>query len=109
MTSCLQKYNSQTLDNSVERKSENLSGPGVYSLLEKRCINCHTGYHQGWSRFTENQNWIDTKLIIKGDSISSLLINKLNNTGGNMPLNGQSLSEEEFDTLSDWIDRIDEN
>lgn len=115
LSSCLQKFNSNTLDAAIERGQIDLSTPAgrrlnkAFSILKKNCNNCHTGYHQGWNSFTNDQKWINAKLINKSDSISSFLIQKLQNTGGNMPLSGQSLSEEDFDSLSDWIDQMDEN
>jgi hypothetical protein len=76
------------------------------SVLQEHCISCHFGRHTNWSGFTTDSQWVTANLIIPGDSANSRLILKLQNRGGNMPLNNPPISEDEVDILTDWIDQM---
>lgn len=78
----------------------------AYNVIESRCINCHTGYHNSWASYNTDQAWIDSGNITAGIIGDSPLITKLKNRGGNMPVGGPNLTDEEYDTLVTWIEAL---
>ena len=109
LVSCGQSINSNTSDFL-------LSGSGIdpsntkllnaYTVINDKCISCHTGYHNSWSSLNTDQLWIDSGSVTAGTSLSSSLIIRLKNRGGDMPLLSPMLSETEYAYLIDWIDSL---
>lgn len=113
LTSC-QDYNSNSNDD--ERFSEvELTGSAVfkesaYYILQQRCTSCHSsGIHNSWAGYTNEQDWIDEGLVVKGDPDSSRAIFRIINHGStdsNMPLGMGPLPNDEYQDLVDWVENI---
>ncbi len=111
---CIQTYNSNSFDEENYGPPSDLNRDDpkavrrskAFSVLQEHCISCHFGRHTQWSGFTTDSQWVSTALVIPGDSANSRLILKLQNRGGNMPLNNPPISEDEVDILTDWIDQM---
>lgn len=110
LTGC-QDYNSNS--NDKDRFSQvDLTGSSgfepAYFILQQRCTNCHSsGIHNAWAGFTNEQDWIDEGLIVKGDPDSSRLIFRIINHGStdsNMPLGMGPLPNDEYQDLIDWVE-----
>ena len=103
--SCGQKFNSNTFDeiNAVEGGTSFIN---AYTLLNDKCMSCHTGYHNLYSTYTNQQNWIDAGLVIAGNFGGSKIIDELQNYNGSMPKERARLTDDELQTLRDWIENI---
>lgn len=108
-----QDYNSNS--NDKERFSRvNLTGSSdftpAYYILQQRCTNCHSsGIHNSWAGYTNEQDWIDEGLVVKGDPDGSRLIFRIINHGStdsNMPLGLGPLPNDEYQQLVDWVTNI---
>ena len=73
-----------------------------YSILNVSCMNCH----DDWRAYVTNSAWVNSSLVIEGNSFDSQLIYKLTNEGGNMPPNGDTLTESDVEVLKQWIDAL---
>ena len=88
------------------------------SVVQPKCIGCHTGYHSSWSSYSTEQDWIDAMsagndLVVAGDADGSGLIDRLRdwglgNTGAtNMPqAPDPALTATEYGYISDWINSL---
>jgi uncharacterized membrane protein len=79
----------------------------AYYIVQDRCVNCHSGYHNSWAEYKSNAAWISSGLIIQNDSQNSSFLNRIINSaqvGANMPLNGTALPDAEYDHLVQWIE-----
>lgn len=111
---CIQTYNSNSFDKENYGPSSNFNPEDpksvrrskALSVLQENCISCHFGRHNQWAGFTTDSQWVSSSLVIPGESANSRLIMKLQNRGGNMPLNNPPISEDDVDILADWIDQI---
>ncbi len=107
-----QDYNSNS--NDKERYSEvNLTGSTnftpAYYVLQQRCTSCHSGFHNDWAAYTNEQDWINKSLVVKGDPDGSKAIFRIINHGStdsNMPLGLGPLPNDEYQDLVDWVTNI---
>lgn len=77
------------------------------SILQQKCINCHSGFHQRWQNFRSSKDWVKNNLVIPGKPNSSLLFKKLKFNGGNMPLgNSAEISNDENEKIKIWIESL---
>ena len=74
------------------------------NVILKRCVTCHSGYHNSYANLTED-DYKNNYLITAGDSAGSSIFSILINEGGNMPKDGKPLPDEEYTTLMEWIDQ----
>ena len=78
----------------------------IYPLVERRCVKCHSGEFPSEglnlesyeSLMSGSQNGL---VIIAGDSINSLLFQKIES--GEMPKRGSNLSTEQIELIRQWI------
>lgn len=108
MGSC-QTQNSNSFDDilggsSIDPSNTNLAL--AFTVIEERCIDCHSGYHNSWSSYDTDQKWIDSGNVSPGVIGDSPLITRLKNRGGNMPLGGANLTEDEYNALVTWIEAL---
>ena len=107
-----QALNSNSDDEELSKQGESLPEDedpkfiAAFTVIKNQCIDCHSGYHNGWSSFSSSEKWISSGEITKGNSLESSLIKRLKNYDGNMPLGGAQLSEEDLNILLDWIDNL---
>ncbi|TDJ03836.1 MAG: hypothetical protein E2O68_09300 [Deltaproteobacteria bacterium] len=110
---CVQDYNSSSGDRErfsprpVPTSSGDPRLANAYNVIEKNCLTCHLGFHNQWASNTTDQAWKSTGLVIPGDPFSSRLITKLQNVGGNMPFQSPPLSEDDLNTLVEWINLME--
>jgi hypothetical protein len=109
LTSCGQSWNSNSKDyllsgNGIDPSNSNLVE--AFSVINDKCINCHSGYHNSWSTLNTDQLWIASGNIVAKEPLSSPLITRLKNRGGDMPLLSSMLTETEYDTLVKWIENL---
>lgn len=76
-----------------------------HNIILKRCVSCHTGYHNNYANLTES-DYVNNFLITPGDSAGSSIFSRLINEGSNMPKDGKPLSDDEYTELMEWIDQI---
>lgn len=76
-----------------------------HNIILKRCVSCHTGYHNSYANLTES-DYVDNFLITPGDSAGSSIFSRLINEGSNMPKDGKPLSDDEYTELMEWIDQV---
>mgnify|MGYP001947001619 FL=1 len=109
LASCGQSTNSNTSDfllsgNGIDPSNTKLLN--AYEVINDKCISCHTGYHNSWSSLNTDQLWIDSGSVVAGTSLSSSLVIRLKNRGGDMPLLSPMLTEEEYQYIIEWIDSL---
>lgn len=109
LLSC-QSYNSHTGD-AVKYKTVEVEASllPAYTVLQNRCVNCHTGRHNSWASYITNEQWIASGLIVPGDAQASTLIRRIinsNNIGSNMPPTGGPLPNDEYQVLVDWVNGL---
>jgi hypothetical protein len=73
------------------------------TVMERKCIACHTGDHQDWSAFKTAQDWINSGRVIPGSLAGSTVYSKLTLNGGNMPFGGFTFTTEENTIFANWI------
>lgn len=111
LVSCGQSFNSNSKDFLLGSQiycsdTSQIKLCSANEVIAKNCINCHSGYHNSWSSYLTNQDWINSALIATGNSDSSSLIIKLKNAGGNMPEGAAPLSDADYQVLRSWIDSL---
>lgn len=109
LSGCGQSYNSNSKDfllsgNGID--PSNTSLVAAFSVIDNKCISCHSGYHNSWSSYKTDQQWIDSGNVLAGSALSSPLVIRLKNRGGDMPLLNSNLSESEYNSLVNWIDAL---
>lgn len=109
LTSCGQSTNSNTSDfllsgNGIDPSNTKLLN--AYEVINDKCISCHTGYHDSWSALNTDQLWIEDGSIAAGAALSSSLVIRLKNRGGDMPLLSPMLTEDEYQNVIEWIDSL---
>ena len=108
-TSCGQSWNTNSKDfllsgNGIDPSNTNLVT--AFAVINDECISCHTGYHNSWSTLNTDQLWIANGSIVAGSALSSPLITRLKNRGGDMPLLSPTLTETQYNALINWIDAL---
>lgn len=107
-----QDYNSNS--NDKERYSRvNLTGSTdftpAYYIIQQRCTSCHSGFHNAWAAYTNEQDWISKGYVVENDPDNSKLIFRIINHGStdsNMPLGLGPLPNDEYQDLVDWVTNI---
>ena len=120
-TSCFQQSNSSSGDTSLQDssdiidESEGVLFASAFTVLNSKCIQCHTNYHDSWSSYTRESDWLtEGSLVVAGDANGSLLVKRTHGCGstdlGNqMPKNDDLLSSSECAAITDWINGIEQN
>jgi hypothetical protein len=106
---CGQDYNSNTFDASKFEDSsiDNTTPFGQsYTILSSRCASCHTGYHNNYANYKTPASWISSGLVVAGNPAGSLVVSKLQNVGGTMPLGESAISNTEYQTIRNWISSL---
>lgn len=112
LVSCGQGFNSNSFDEQKYRSTLDTSTPAgqrfadAYAVIQNNCINCHSGRHDNYSFYKTSDDWINNGLINAGDFENSFIIRRLKNFGGDMPQGGSNLSDDEIESLQDWIDNL---
>lgn len=112
LAGCGQSFNSHSTDRFKGSGNIDISTPSglrlfkAYEVIQNRCINCHTGYHNSWNQYNSDQDWLDQGLVIKGDFRGSQIISRLQNEGSDMPLFAAQIPEADYQLLKDWIENM---
>jgi hypothetical protein len=106
---CGQNYNSNSSDDVLANLHLDCSGSAggrlcaaMLAMVNNQCFSCHST----WSSNNTDSAWISSGLVTAGDPSGSLLIQKLINSGGDMPKDGNALSSDDFDALVTWIQNL---
>lgn len=78
----------------------------AFSVIQQRCISCHSGTHDTWNRYSSDDQWINSGLVHRGDPDNSPLIKRIINTGisgSNMPQGMGAIPDSEYQLLRKWI------
>ncbi|WP_408099035.1 hypothetical protein ACJVC5_08970 [Peredibacter sp. HCB2-198] len=82
----------------------------AYNTIQTRCTSCHSSnIHDIWATYKNNNAWLDSGLIQRGDPDNSYFIQRIINYGGassNMPQGGSALSDAEYQQLRKWVEEI---
>jgi uncharacterized membrane protein len=108
------EYNSNSADKIKysEDVQEEVAEPGdanfapAFAVITTRCISCHSNHHNNWASFTDNEKWISSGVVHRGDPDNSEFIKRIINTGGpgaNMPEGLGALPDVEYQLLRKWI------
>ncbi len=89
----------------IDRGDQNLVD--VCEIIQNRCIDCHTGYHDEWFAYTDSAAWVSAGLVdSNGDTNLSQFYTYLKNVGGSMPKNDAQIPDDEFELIKKWIQGI---
>lgn len=112
LVSCGQDFNSSSFDESKFLDvGIDVSTPEgqrffkAYQLIDAKCTSCHN-YHDQLSSYTTSDDWVAAGYVSPGDFTGSLLVQRLQFSGSNMPLGSSGLNTSEIDTLRDWIEGL---
>ena len=114
LSSCFQSTNSNSNDQALygERSYSSDNFEAAFNVIESKCINCHTGYHNDYIGKTEENDWFaqvdGIPLVSSGSIANSYIMQRLKvwGTTGGMPLNDDALSESEYNALKTWIEGL---
>ena len=113
LVSCLggQTQNSHSYDFNLTAKSNcadisNTRLCNAMEIIQSQCVDCHDNAHNDWASYDTDNKWIDSGRIQAGDPDGSPFILRLKNQGSDMPKNKPMLSDEDYQTLRDWISNI---
>ncbi len=85
-------------DNEALVAAENYFNSNLKSIIQNKCISCHTNYHssgaKNYSVFTNAKN------------SASTIFNQVNN--GSMPKGGEKLPQSEIDNFKEFLDLVNE-
>jgi mono/diheme cytochrome c family protein len=111
LVGCGQSFNSNTNDYNLIASSycadqSNTALCDANAIIQQNCANCH--FHSGWAAYDTDEEWINSGngRVVAGDADGSTLITKLRNYGGNMPEGAPQISNEDAETLRDWINGL---
>lgn len=109
LAACGQNYNSNTNDapNIPQGDCSTAAGArlcaAVAVLKSNRCYTCHAS---DWP-YSTDAAWLASGLVVQGQPLSSRMITKLVNVGGNMPFDtGVAISTTDYNTLTNWIQNL---
>lgn len=80
----------------------------AFAVIQNRCISCHDGQHNNWASYTNDDHWLSSGLVNRGDPSNSRLIRRIVNSGdpgANMPPAG-AIPDAEFQLLKRWITEL---
>jgi cytochrome c5 len=111
LVGCGQTFNSNTSDSGLIPLlacSEFGTAAGdrycaAQTIIQDKCVNCHSGYHDQWAAFTNDANWKTSGRVVAGSTAGSSLITRLKNQGGDMPADNPQISDANYRTLIDWV------
>lgn len=96
LSSCGQSNNSNSND---EGQSVTPSSNQAISYLQNRCISCHGS----WRNYTDLNDYERAGLVVSGDPDNSILVQRLKNTGGDMPQGAAAIPTSEYTAIRNWI------
>jgi hypothetical protein len=112
IASCGQDFNNSSFDESKFSVAEiDRSTPKAerffqaYQLLDARCTSCHDD-HDEFANWITSEDWVATNYVIPGNFEGSQLVQRLQFSGSNMPLNSSALNASEIETLRNWIEGL---
>ncbi len=114
LSSCGQTFNSNSNDANLTAFtacSEAGTAAGdrycaAETIIRTRCTNCHSGYHDQWSSYTNDAAWKASGRVVAGSVAGSTVITRLKNQGGNMPADAPQISDTEYQTLVEWVQQM---
>lgn len=72
----------------------------AYEVIRNNyCFQCHSS----WADYKTESEWVSAGLVVAGSTSSSKVINRLSNSGSNMPLGYGALSSADYNTLLEWV------
>ncbi len=80
-------------------------------VLERYCVDCHTGQHSAWKTFTD-ADWIKSGRVVPGDPDHSPLLARVKYSAGtaaNMPVDPtlfKQFSKAEYDIIYKWVKQM---
>lgn len=111
--SCGQDYNSNSFDDSIYVQTDctgtesQIRFCNAFKIINNKCISCHTGFHNTYATFDSSEKWINAGLILQNNAAQSTLMIRLKGYGvtslANMPQGASQLTQDEIDTLENWI------
>ncbi len=106
---CGQDYNSNSSDDHLGANASSACTTNAQKrlceaqqIIGDHCKSCHSG----WTIYTSDDAWIRSGLVSAGSAQASKLITNLKNAGGSMPVGSDTLSQEEYQALVDWVTQI---
>jgi hypothetical protein len=114
LSSCFQQSNSNTKDSAQVDDSEGVAFKAAFTVLNNECIQCHSGYHDDWSRYSREADWLAVSdLIISGDANNSYLVKRIHECGSidsekQMPKDSDVLTLDECAAITDWINNLEQ-
>jgi hypothetical protein len=115
LTSC-DEYNSNSADKirygentEEEVNSGDPNFAPAFAIIRTKCISCHSGDHNNWAAYTDDDKWIASGLVHRGDPDNSSFITRIINSGhpgANMPEGLGALPDSEFQILRKWISEM---
>jgi len=87
----------------------------AFSVLNSKCIQCHTNYHDSWSSYTREADWLtEGSLVIAGNANGSYLVERTHGCGatdlGNqMPKDDDLITSDECSAITAWINSIEQD
>lgn len=107
--SCGQTFNSNTNDKGLVALGDCVGSTDfctAQGIIQTRCINCHTGYHDQWATFNDEAAWKASGRVVAGSTSQSSLITRLKNQGGNMPADAPQIPDSEYQALIQWVQNM---
>ena len=111
LAGCGQTFNSNTSDSGLIpllacTEAGTAAGDrfcAAQAVIQEKCINCHSGYHDQWAAYTNDQAWKTSGRVVAGSTAGSTLITRLKNQGGNMPADSPQISDVNYQSLIEWV------
>lgn len=105
---CGQDWNSNSGDGTLGDLIIDCSNPAndqlcaAATVLQSKCFSCHSN----WAAFDSSQDYVDAGMVVPGNTSASPIINRLVNSGSNMPPTGGALPASEYNALVAWVNGI---
>lgn len=81
----------------------------AYYIIQSRCVQCHSGYHNNWADFKSNNEWQGGGLVIPQDTQNSPFLARIINSGqagADMPQGGSAIPNAEYTHLVKWVNEF---